>query len=294
MQLLVYLLIYPLLWLISMLPFRLFYAFSDIVYVLVYRIVGYRKKVVRENLKLALPHLSEQERLQIEKKFYKHMCDMFLEMIKSISISEKEMRERFKFTNLEVYLELEKQNKSIALMCAHYASYEWVISMNNQVNYQGYAIYKKINNKYFDNLVKKIRGRFNAKLIHVKETIDVITYNETNNIRGLYGFAADQSPQLKKLTHWDYFMGIDIPVYTGAEYLSKKFDMNVVFLKVEKVKRGYYEATLEILSDNVRSIPDYQLTRMFLDRVEEQIHKKPEYYLWTHKRWKHMGKKGTV
>ena len=294
MQLLVYLLIYPLLWLISMLPFRLFYAFSDMVYVLVYRVIGYRKKVVRENIKLALPHLSDKERLQIEKKFYKHMCDMFLEMIKTISISQDEIEKRFKFTNLEVYLELEKQNKSIALMCAHYASYEWVISMNNQVNYQGYAIYKKINNKYFDNLVKKIRGRFNAKLIHVKETVDVITTNENKGVKGLYGFASDQSPQLKKLTHWDYFMGIDIPVYTGAEYLSKKFDMNVVFLNVEKVKRGYYEASFEVLTQDVRSIPDYQLTRMFLDRVEEQIRKKPEYYLWTHKRWKHMGKKGTV
>ncbi len=294
MQLLVYLLIYPLLWLISMLPFRLFYAFSDMVYVLVYRVIGYRKKVVRENIKLALPHLSDKERLQIEKKFYKHMCDMFLEMIKTISISQDEIEKRFKFTNIDVYLDLEKQDKSIAAMCSHYASYEWTMSINKYINFEAYAIYKKINNKYFDDLVKKIRGKFKAHLIHVKETVDVITTNENKGVKGLYGFASDQSPQLKKLTHWDYFMGIDIPVYTGAEYLSKKFDMNVVFLNVEKVKRGYYEATFEVLTQDVRSIPDYQLTRMFLDRAEEQIRKKPEYYLWTHKRWKHMGKKGSV
>lgn len=293
-QLLIYLVVYPFLWLISILPFRLLYLFSDFTYFLLYYVVGYRKRVVRENINKALPHLSDKERLNIEKKSYKHLCDMFLEMIKTMSISKKEIERRFVFTNIETYKKLEKQDKSIALLCAHYASYEWVISMNRYSAFESYAIYKKINNKYFDRLVKKIRGKFKAKLIHVKETIDVITTNEQNGIRGLYGFASDQSPQLKKLTHWDYFMGIDVPVYTGAEYLSKKFDMNVIYLKVEKIKRGFYEATLEVLSENVREIPNYQLTRMFLDRVEQQISKAPEFYLWTHRRWKHEGKKGTI
>ena len=270
MQLLIYLLIYPLLWLVSILPFRLLYILSDFVYLLLYYVVGYRKRVVRENIKKALPHLSDKERLVIEKKSYQHLCDMFLEMIKTMSISKKEIERRFVFKNLEVYKELEKQDKSIALLCAHYASYEWVISMNRYSDFESYAIYKKINNKYFDRLVQKIRGRFKAKLIHVKQTVEVITTNEQNGKRALYGFASDQSPQLKKLTHWDYFMGIDIPVYTGAEYLSKKFDMNVVYLKVEKVKRGFYEASLEVLSENVREIPNYQLVQAI--NVQERHH----------------------
>ncbi len=268
--------------------------FSDAVYVLVYHIIGYRKKVVRENIKLALPHLSDKERLEIEKDSYKHLCDMFLEMIKTLSISQKEIEKRFKFVNKEVYTDLEKKGKSIAVMVSHYASYEWVISMNRFATFKAFAIYKKINNKHFDKLVRNIRGKFEAELIHVKETIDIIEENEKNGLRGTYGFASDQSPQLKKLTHWDRFMGIDIPVYTGAEYLSKKYDFNVLFLKVEKIKRGYYEATFEVLTENVTSIPNYELTRMFLDRVERQIKQDPQYYLWTHKRWKHMGKKHTV
>ncbi len=291
MQFVVYIFLYPLLWIISILPFRLLYAFSDVVYFIIYYMIGYRKKVVRNNIRLALPHLSEKERLTIEKKSYRHLCDMFLEMVKTITISEKEIERRFRFTNLEVYHQLEKQNKSIALMCAHYASYEWVISMNRHINFEGYAIYKKINNKYFDKLVQDIRGRFKAKLIHVKETREVIHHNELTGIKGIYGFASDQSPQLKRHVHWDYFMGIEVPVYTGAEYLSKKFDMNVIFLKVEKVKRGFYQASLEVLSDDVNSIPNYALTRMFLDRVEEQIKEAPQFYLWTHRRWKHQGKK---
>lgn len=294
MQLFVYIFLYPLLWIISILPFKLLYIFSDIVYAFIYYVIGYRKKVVRNNIQIALPHLSDKERLSIEKKSYRHLCDMFLEMIKTMTISEKEIERRFRFTNLDVYLELEKQNKSIALLCAHYASYEWVISMNRHINFQGYAIYKKINNKYFDQLVQRIRGRFKATLIHVKETIEIIHHNELSEKRGLYGFASDQSPQLKKHVHWDYFMGIEVPVYTGAEYLSKKFDMNVVFLKVEKVKRGFYQASLEILSDDVKSVPNYELTRIFLDRVEKQIKEAPEFYLWTHRRWKHQGKKKLI
>ncbi|MFY8067261.1 MAG: lysophospholipid acyltransferase family protein, partial [Flavobacterium sp.] len=122
MQLLIYLIIYPFLWIISILPYHIFYLFSDFVCFLTYNFIGYRKKVVRNNIKLALPHLSDNDRLAIEKKFYIHLCDMFLEMIKTISISQKEIEKRFTFSNMEVYYDLEKKNKSIALMCAHYAS----------------------------------------------------------------------------------------------------------------------------------------------------------------------------
>src|SRR5690606_20720546 len=160
MQLLLYVLLYPLLWLISKLPFSALYLLSDFCYVVVYRIIGYRKKTVRENLALALPHLSDSERLTIEKKSYRHLCDMFLEMIKTISITRKQIDERFVFTNMQLYLDMEKQQKSIAVMLAHYASYEWVISMNRMITFTGFAIYKRVANKYFDNLVRRIRSRF--------------------------------------------------------------------------------------------------------------------------------------
>lgn len=287
MQFLLYLFLYPLLWLLSILPFRLLYLFSDFVYVIIYYIIGYRKKTVRENLALALPHLSKKERLVIEKKSYHHMCDMFLEMIKTMTISESEINKRFQFVNIEIYKELEKEGKSIALMCAHYASYEWVISINSKINFKGYAIYKRINNKYFDKLVRDIRSKFKASLITTKETIPTIRENFKNNILGIYGFASDQSPKISSAFHWNTFMGIEVPVHTGAEMLAKKYNMNVVFLKVEKVKRGYYKAQFEILSKNASEVPNYQITDQFLQLVEQQIHEAPEYYLWTHKRWKH-------
>lgn len=287
MQFIIYLLIYPLLWLISILPFRLFYAFSDLVYIIVYRIFGYRKKVVRNNLKLALPHLSAKERRVVEKKFYKHMCDMFLEMVKTMGISQKEMEKRFKFTNLDVYKDLEAKGKSIALVTSHYATYEWIISINKFISFEGYAIYKKLANPHFDKLVRNIRSKFKAYLIDTKETPTVIERNKKENRLSVYGFASDQSPKAGKAHHWTTFMGATVPVHTGAEMLAKKYDMNVILLEVKKVKRGHYEAHFEVPFDDVQSVPDYEITDYFLRKLEKQILKQPEYYLWTHKRWKH-------
>ena len=287
MQLIVFLIIYPFLWIISILPFRLLYVFSDFIYLIVYYIIGYRKKTVRENLALALPHLSSKERLRIEKKSFHHLCDMFLEMIKTMAISEKEIRERFVFTNLEVYKKLEEKQKSIALMMAHYASYEWAISMNFYVNFEAYGIYKKINNPYFDKLVRTIRLKFKANLITTKETIPTIIENNKWDKLSTYGFASDQTPRLDATFHWQKFLRHTVPVHTGAEMLSKKYDMSVIFLKVKKVSRGHYEATFEILSENTTKVPNYEITDQFLKLVEQQILEAPEFYLWTHKRWKH-------
>lgn len=287
MQLFVFLIFYPILWLVSMLPFPLLYLFSDAVYVVVYHGIGYRKKIVRDNLALALPHLSDQERLVIEKKFFHHLCDIFMEMAKTITISEKEIEKRYVLKNLDLYLDMEKKNKSIALVCAHYASYEWAVSMNRHTTFEGYGIYKKLANPHFDKLVKDIRNRFKATLITTRETIPTIKKNAISGHLGTYGFASDQSPQLSATYHWHRFMGIEVPVHTGAEMLAKRFDMNVIFLKTKKVKRGYYEATFEVLSLDAKSIPNYDITDDFLSRVEKQIHEAPEFYLWTHKRWKH-------
>lgn len=286
MQYLLFILIYPFLWCISILPFRILYLFSDFVYFIVYRFIGYRKKTVRENIALALPKLTFEERIIIEKKFYRHLCDLFLEMIKTMSISKDEISKRYQFTNIEVYKEIENKGKSIVIMCAHYASYEWAVSLNFHSNFKSFGIYKKIKNPYFDKLVHSIRSKFKANLITTKETIPTISTNNKNNILSMYGFASDQSPKANVKNYYAKFMGIDVPVYTSAEMLAKKYNMNVVFLKTKKVKRGYYEATIELLSDNVNEIPNFELTHRFLNLVEKQIYEAPEYYLWTHKRWK--------
>jgi KDO2-lipid IV(A) lauroyltransferase len=290
MQFLVYILAYPLLWLISILPFRIFYWFSDCVYLLVYYIIGYRKKVVRANLALALPHLSNAERKKIQKKFYQHMCDMFLEMIKTMSISAKEMEKRFHVTNLDLILDYAKKGKSVILVASHYASYEWLLTINPKIGFQGVAVYKKLANPYFDKLIRKIRSKYNTELIETKKAIPLMAQNQREGILSLYGLASDQSPKLDRIFHSSKFMGIEVPVHTGAEMLAKKYNLSVVFVKVKKVKRGYYEATFVSLADNPKDFEDFKITELYLKEVEKQILEAPEYYLWTHKRWKHKNK----
>lgn len=287
MQFLVFILAFPFLWIISILPFRLFYWFSDFIYIIVYHIIGYRKKTVRENLKLALPHLSDSERLVIEKKSYQHLCDMFLEMIKTMTMSATEMNKRFVLTNLEVVKEYEKMGKSTILLASHYASWEWLLTLNAKTSFKGIAVYKKIANKYFDKLVRDIRSKYNAELVVTNKSIQLMAKNQEEGILCMYGLASDQSPKLNRAFHWDSFMGIEVPVHTGAEMLAKRYDLTVLFVKVKKVRRGYYEATFVPITDNPKSIPDYQITHTFLHEVEKQILEAPEYYFWTHKRWKH-------
>jgi lauroyl/myristoyl acyltransferase len=287
MQFIIFIIAYPLLWMISILPFPVFYLLSDLVYFLVYYVVGYRKKTVRANIALALPHLSAEERLLIEKKSYHHLCDMFMEMTKTMTISSEEMNKRFIITNLEVIKEYEKKEKSIVLLASHYASWEWLLVLNQKVSYQGVGVYKKISNKYFDKLIRNLRSKYNTQLVTTSKTIPLINHNQKNGILSIYGLASDQSPKAERIFHWDSFMGVEVPVHTGAEMLAKKHDLNVIFAKVKKVKRGYYEATLIPLSDDPKSVPDLGITHAFIKEVEKQIYEAPEYYFWTHKRWKH-------
>ncbi|USD25143.1 lysophospholipid acyltransferase family protein [Flagellimonas marinaquae] len=290
MQLVVYILVYPLLWLISRLPFKIIYFISDGIYVLLYKVIGYRKKVVRGNLKLVFPDKSDAERILIEKKFYQHMCDMFLEMIKTMGISNKQLQQRFTFSNLEVLHQLEAKNKSIILMFPHYASWEWVIALDAHIASKGYAIYQKIGNRYFDKLVRDIREKFGTTLITTKDTRDIVAQNKKEGNLSMYGILSDQSPMIKKALLWTPFMGITVPAHTGAEMLCKKLDLPAVYLKVSKEKRGHYSGTFSLITENPKEMEEFALTKAFLALVEESINEAPEYYFWTHKRWKHKDK----
>lgn len=290
MQLLAYILIYPILWLLSLLPLRVLYVFSTFLYFWVYYIFGYRKKVVFKNLLLCFPEKSQEERTKIAKKFFQHFCDMLFESIKSLSISEAEIKRRFTFTNIEEIQNVEKQNKSIMVMCAHYASWEWIFILQKYMNFKGYAVYKKLKNKYFDALVRRIRAKYDTYLITTKETVKILTENKVNGELTLNGFLSDQSPKYQKAFHWTKFMGITVPVHTGAEMLAKKMDMAVVFYKTRRVKRGYYETTFKTVTLNPKEYNDYEITDLFIKELEDQIHEAPAYYLWTHKRWKHRDK----
>tara|TARA_Y100000815_G_scaffold275628_1_gene315322 strand:- start:902 stop:1669 length:768 start_codon:yes stop_codon:yes gene_type:complete len=255
-------------------------------------VIGYRKKVVRHNLDMAFPGLSPKERKHIEKKFYSHMCDMFLEMIKSISIKEEELKKRFVFKDLSLINEFQEKNQSFLMIMGHYASYEWLSALQFYFDVPGYGIYKRIKNKYFDKMVRDIRGRFNSKLITNKEAIFTIRKQQKDGLMTTYAFIADQSPRVSNTHHWSTFFGHQVPTFTGVERLAKSTGMPVLHVNVKKVKRGFYEASFKMLSAKPQTTPEFKITDMFMHELENQIKAAPEYYLWTHKRFKHVKNTG--
>ena len=289
MQLLVFIVAYPFLWVISILPFRLFYMVSDVFYMLLYGVFGYRKKVVRSNLELTFPKISVVERKRIEKAFYKHLCDLLLEMVKTMHLSKSAVKKRYRVQNIELIQEIARE-RSILVVCSHYANWEWNVSINNYIDAKGFAVYQKIGNVYFDRLIRKFRSKWNTTPIEQKETVKAVIRNEQLGIKGVYGMVSDQSPMASRAQYWSQFMGIKVPVFNGAEILARKLDLAVVFLKVSKVKRGYYKAEFIPISLQGKTTTEGEITEAFLRLTEEQIKEQPEYYLWTHRRWKHRDK----
>ena len=215
------------------------------------------------------------------------MCDMFLEMIKTMGISKEEMIKRFKIIEPETYKNLEANQKSIMVLMGHYASYEWAIAAHEVVDFPIIGVYKKIKNKHFDNLVHRIRARFDAKLIQASKAMQEITKHKNHGKLYSYGFVADQSPKLTNSYYWTDFMDIKVPAFLGGEVLAKRLDMAVAYLQVKKVGRGYYEAKFIPITENAKNCEDYFITKTYLKMLERQIREEPQYYLWTHKRWKH-------
>lgn len=245
--------------------------------------------MVYNNLSLVFPNKSEEEKKVIQKEFYKHMCDMFLETIKTLNIGEEELTKRYTLPNIDLLLEMEKK-RSVLVMFPHYGNWEWGIIVNRYVKSRGFAIYQKIENAYFDRLIKKIRTIWNTTLISQKETVITMARNHQNNITGVYGIVSDQSPEAHRAQYWTKFMNITVPVFNGPEVLARKFDHAVVFAKVSKVKRGYYRTEFIPIAMEGGKTEKYEITNQFLRLTEEEIIQNPAYYLWTHRRWKHRDK----
>ncbi len=291
MHFLAYILIYPGLFLISLLPFRILYLFSDILYFILYHLIGYRRKIVEANLNLVFPNLSDAEKKMIMKKFYRHLSDLVFETIKSISLKEGHLLDRFTIENPEIIIEIEGLDKSCIVLYGHFASYEWSTTIAFYSNYMGYGVYKPLKNNYFDALLKRIRSKFKTKMISFKNVKKRLREHELKGIRTMTGFITDQSPKHPRRQFWAPFMGIKVPCLTGAETLAKELDFSVYFLKIKKTKRGYYSASLIQMAKNPGDFEDFEIIRSFNSLLEDQIRETPEYYLWTHKRWKHRGKK---
>ena len=290
MNFIVFAIAYPIIWVLSRLPMRILYIKSDFLYVLMYYVIGYRKKVVLENLKLSFPEKSDEELKKISKKFFKHLIDLIMESIKAFTISKKQISKRYTYKNAEMVNKYVKQGRSIALVGAHQANWEWSISLPLVLNIDLYGAYTKLNNKYFEKWVRDSREKFGVIGYKTSDTVRGMQKNFNNKKQGAYILLSDQSPQPNKTYYWRDFFGIKVPIHTGAEMLSKKFDLVVINYVTRKVKRGYYETDFQLITDSPKEFKDYQITDKYTELTEKNIRLQPEFYLWSHKRFKHRNK----
>ncbi|PQJ78769.1 lysophospholipid acyltransferase family protein [Polaribacter porphyrae] len=287
MQFLVFVFTYPFFWLFSRLPMKVLNIKSDILFLLIYYVIGYRKEVVLENLKLAFPEKSIEDRKKIARYFFKHFTDLFIETIKAISISEQEILKRYKYKNPELVNNLLKDGKSIAFVSAHHANWEWSVNSPLVLDSKVNGAYTSIGNKYFDKIVKQSRERFGFVCYESSKTVKAILKDYKNKKQGIYLLISDQSPQLEHTLYWQKFFGIKVPFHIGAETLAKKFNLAVVYCDTTKVKRGFYETEFKLIAENPKDFDDYKITDAYIRLTEETVKKQPECYLWSHKRFKH-------
>ncbi|MDR1090293.1 MAG: lysophospholipid acyltransferase family protein [Prevotella sp.] len=290
MNKILYYIIYSYTYLHALLPLRLLYVLSDILYFWVYIVAGYRLKVVRENLSGSFPEKPEKELRLIERKFYHHFCDYFVETIKLLHISDEEMSRRMKFENMEQVNELMKDGNSVLMFLGHYCNWEWVTSINlnfkDEENIVLSQIYKPLKNKAFDDLFLKIRSRFGSLGIPRYETLRTIVKLRRDKKQTMIGFMADQLPSINNIHYWTDFLNQDSAVFTGVERIAKKTGFAVTYLDVQKESRGYYKATIKLISNNPAEEPGFKITETYIRAMEKTILREPAYWLWTHKRWK--------
>ena len=290
MQFILFAITYPIIWILSRLPMRILYMKSDFFYFLIYYVFRYRKQVVLDNLKLAFPEKPEVELLRIRKKFFKHLMDLMVESVKAFSISEKEILKRYTYSNPELVNKYAAEGRSIALMGAHQSNWEWSISLPKVLNIDMYGAYTKLNNTYYEKVVRDSREKFGVIGYKTSEMVRGMQKRFSAKQQGAYILLSDQSPQLHKTYYWREFFNIKVPIHTGAEMLSKRFDLVVINYVTKRVKRGYYTTEFQLITDTPKDFKDYQITDLYTELTEKNILEQPEYYLWSHKRFKHRDK----
>jgi KDO2-lipid IV(A) lauroyltransferase len=273
------------LYLVSLLPFWLLYRFSDFLFFILYYIIGYRRKVVQENLRNAFPDKTEAERKFIEKKYFSYLADLIVEVIKLFTISEKELKKRMLAPNGEMLEEYFKQGKSIIGAVGHYGNWEMAgLRLGMYTEKRRMVVYKPLTNAYFDNAFKNMRSRTGATLVDMKHTVRKMV--EYRNELMISVLVSDQTPVRSDISYFTEFLSQPTPVFVGIEKLAKMIDCVVVFCDIRRIKRGYYQCTLVPLFEHPKDTAEHEITNTHVHYLEQVIKEEPQYWLWSHRRWK--------
>ena len=278
---------YPFIYLIASLPFRGLYLASDVLFHLLW-LSGYRKKVVFDNLKNSFPDKSIDEIKVMRKQFYRYLCDLILETLKTLKMTEEEARERCVFHRQDWLDALHDQKRSIIIVMGHYGNWEWGgPSFTLNTAFQLMVIYRPLSNPHFEKMMSGMRTKFGTRITPVSQTLrDMVA---TRNIVTATAFIADQTA-FPETAYWTTFLNQDTPVFTGTEKLAIKFNYPVVYMNIRRERRGYYSVTPELLFDTPKSTAPGEISEAFTRRLEQEILKDPIVWLWSHRRWKYKRK----
>lgn len=276
-----YILLLPL----SLLPYPLLYLLSDIIFLIMYRVIGYRKEVVFTNLKNSFPNKSKQELKKIMSDFYRHLCDIIMESVKGFTISEKELRKRLIIKNPEFSNYFADKRQSIIFVGGHYNNWEICAqAFAMYSNHKCIGIYKPLSNAFINDKIYTSRSKYGMHLISMKQTKK--SFEDGDEPKAIV-FGSDQNPANPKRAHWVQFLNQDTGVLFGVERYAKEYDWPVVFVSISKVKRGHYGVEYSLITDSPTEQPHGKITEDFTKRLEQDIINQPQYWLWSHKRWKH-------
>lgn len=272
---------------IAKVPFGTLCFLSDILYYIVYHLTGYRKKVILENLKHSFPEKNSREIRNISKKFYRHLCDLIFETIKMKAMHEQDFRERMVFQETELLNRYFREGRSVIVLTMHYNNWEWSSAMPLFVKHEILGVYKPLHNPVFDQYLNQMREKMGSCLVQNAKILRVLLEKKEKGEPVLTWLAADQTPpEFHKF--WMRFLNQETMFYPGPAYLSKRFNFPLFFQKIEKTGRGRYTSVFELLFENPRDKSEKEIMEAYIKKMEEVIKEKPEYYLWSHKRWKHQ------
>ncbi len=273
-------------YLLSLIPLKILYLVSNGLYLIIYKCIGYRKSVVRSNLQLAFPQHDKRHLLEIEKKFYQHFCDSFVESLKAISIGKQHLLNRIKIINPEILEQYESKNKSYILYSGHFGNWEWMLSFPLLLKPKIVTFYLPLRNLYFSNLIKGIRGRFGVESIEAGRGYKALLQYSVKKISTFTLFLADQSPHRDANMHWTLFFNNETSFNTGITAMSKKLKPVVLFPHYRKISRGYYEVEFVELWNGEGELKEHEIINRFAVTLEKAIIESPHLWLWTHRRWK--------
>jgi len=275
---------YPFIYLIASLPFGALYKASDILYYL-FRLTGYRKKVVLKNLRNSFPDKTPLEIDDLCSTYYRYLCDLILETLKTLKMTEKESKEHCVFHNQPWLDKLYEEKRSFIIVMGHYGNWEWAgPSFTLNTNFQLVVIYRPLTNTYFEKMMVGMRTRFGTRITPVNLTLRDMVANRKQITAT--AFIADQTAPHDK-GYWTTFLNQDTIVFTGPEKLANKFDYPVVFMNIKRVTRGFYEVTPELLFSKPKETSENEISEAFMRRLEKEIILDPSIWLWSHRRWKH-------